>query len=133
MTTVVGYLRPRATGGVPELVATEELSRLAASRSLTLGPIYIDETARVDQRARRVGFTAALADIRERRAEGVLLLDIGDLSWHRDIRDTLAFLVSEAGGTLYAGGDRPRPASPDAQRPGRALPLIWSNPDTGRP
>ncbi|MFI5959244.1 hypothetical protein [Cryptosporangium sp. NPDC051539] len=53
----------------------------------------------------RSGFAAALADVRERRADGVLLLDVAHLSWHPDIRDSLTYLVEDAGGRLFVADE----------------------------
>lgn len=107
MTTVVGYLRPRPVA-VPPPGLRERFARAAAAHSLTLTAVYTDEAPAAGSRGHRSGFTAALADVRERRADGVLLLNRDDLSWHPDIRDSLVFLVTEAGGQLFvakpAGG-----------------------------
>ena len=106
-TTVVGYVRPHRSGVNKSNDPTadhEALRRYAADRALELRHVYADAPgrgARRGPRGERSGFAAALADIRERRADGVLLLDVAHLSWHPDIRDSLAYLVTEAGGQLF--------------------------------
>ena len=106
-TTVVGYLRQHRSGtstSSDPSAGHEALRRYAADRALELRRVYADAPgrgARRGPRGERSGFAAALAEVRERRADGVLLLDVADLSWHPDIRDSLAFLVAEAGGQLF--------------------------------
>jgi DNA invertase Pin-like site-specific DNA recombinase len=109
-TTVVGYLRPHRGGDSASSASNdadadhEALRRYAAERALELRHVYADRPGRGavrGPRGERSGFAAALADVRERRADGVLLLDVADLSWHPDIRDSLAYLVADAGGQLF--------------------------------
>jgi DNA invertase Pin-like site-specific DNA recombinase len=105
-TTVVGYLRPhRSSDNASDPSADHEaLRRYAADRALELRHVYADAPgrgARRGPRGQRSGFAAALAEVRERRADGVLLLDVAHLSWHPDIRDSLAYLVADAGGQLF--------------------------------
>jgi hypothetical protein len=101
-TTVVGYLRPHRGGdSTPD---REALRQYAADRALELRHVYADEPGHGAVRSRRgvrSGFAAALAAVRAHRADGVLLLDVEHLSWHPDIRDSLAYLVAEAGGQLF--------------------------------
>jgi DNA invertase Pin-like site-specific DNA recombinase len=106
-TTVVGYLRPHRSGDSATSDPTadhEALRRYAADRALDLRHVYADAPGRGavrGPRGERSGFAAALAAVRERRADGVLLLDVEHLSWHPDIRDSLAYLVADAGGQLF--------------------------------
>jgi hypothetical protein len=106
-TTVVGYLRPHCgSDTTPSDPAAdhEALRRYAADRALELRHVYADTPGRGAlrrPRGVRRGFAAALADVRERRADGVLLLDVEHLSAHPDIRDSLAYLVADAGGQLF--------------------------------
>lgn len=114
-TTVVGYLRPHRTGDRASLADHEALRRYAEDRALELRHVYADASGRDTlrgPRGERSGFAAALADVRERRAEGVLLLDVEHLSWHPDIRDSLAYLVAHAGGTLIVAEETERVTSP---------------------
>ncbi|TQS42410.1 recombinase family protein [Cryptosporangium phraense] len=104
-TTVVGYLRPHAAAD------HEALRRYAEDRALELRHVYADASgpnATRGPRGVRTGFAAALADVRERRADGVLLLDVGHLSWHPDIRDSMTYLVEDAGGQLFVADEPAR-------------------------
>jgi DNA invertase Pin-like site-specific DNA recombinase len=103
-TTVVGYLRPHRPGDNDSIAHHEALRRYAEDRAFELRHVYADATgpdATPGPRGQRSGFAAALADVREQRADGVLLLDVAHLSWHPDIRDSLAYLVQNAGGRLF--------------------------------
>ncbi|SHN44485.1 recombinase family protein [Cryptosporangium aurantiacum] len=107
-TTVVGYLRPPRAGAVDSHAELEALRRYAEDRALELRHVYADAIgpgAITGRRGERSGFAAALADVRERRADGVLLLDVAHLSWHPDIRDSLAYLVEDAGGRLFVADE----------------------------
>ncbi|GAA3394466.1 recombinase family protein [Cryptosporangium minutisporangium] len=114
-TTVVGYLRPPRTGDPNSIADHEALRRYAEHRALELRHVYADAVgpkANRGKRGERTGFAAALADVRERRAEGVLLLDVAHLSWHPDVRDSLAYLVEDAGGRLFVAEESHDPARP---------------------
>jgi len=105
-TTVVGYLRPPSAGDVDSRADHQALRRYAENRDLRLRHVYADgigSAAVRGRRGERTGSAAALADVRERRADGVLLLDVAYLSWHPD-------LAEDAGGRLFVADDALDPA-----------------------
>jgi DNA invertase Pin-like site-specific DNA recombinase len=105
----VGYLRSSRPGGPIPDEASEPISSYVAANALSLRCVYRDDQRPGDRRGRRTAFAAALADVREGRADGVLVPDLAHLSTHPDIRDSLAFLITEAGGRLFIADDRPQP------------------------
>jgi hypothetical protein len=112
MTTVVGYIRPPLSAGPLARGLVPTFERVAAADSLRLSCIYTDQPGRPGVRGSRTGFNAALAEVHARAVDGVLVLHLSDPSWHTEIRDTLAHLVTEAGGTLFVADEPPRLPEP---------------------
>ncbi len=98
MITVVGYVRP-APGDRPG-AADGAIIGYATRHNLAMKRIHRDDPTEPGQ-ARRPGFLAALEDLREYRATGVLLPSADHLSPVPHVQDALIRLVEETGGRIY--------------------------------
>ncbi len=109
MTTVVGYVRP-APQDRPG-AADGAIIGYATRHNLTMKRIHRDDPAEPGQ-GRRPGFLAALDDLHEGRATGVLVPSAEHLSPVPHVQQALVRLVEEAGGRIYPADSEPPPLRP---------------------
>ncbi len=119
VTTVVGYVRP--TPGDRPGAADGAIIGYATRHDLAMKRIHRDDPAEPGQ-GRRPGFLAALDDLHEGRATGVLVASADHLSPVPQVEEALVRLVEEAGGRMYLADSDPAPlrrqyASHDPSRP----------------
>ncbi len=130
MTTVVGYVRP-APEDRPD-AADGAIIGYATRHELGMKRIHRDDPAEQG----RPGFLAALDDLRDNQATGILVPSADHFSSFPRVRDALLRMIEQAGGRVYladtdptplrrraAAATTPEPGEPTDPRPGRVADL----------